>query len=215
MNQINIFTDINPSEKEAMMHCFQANIKHYKQGSTIMNYSNKFNKIGIIQQGQARLYMIDHEGRANMLATLNENDVFGELFTLPLEENEYYMEAVTECDVIFIGYEHIIKRCEKACPHHSQLINNLFQMSAETTRNLGCHLHILSQRSLRYKLSAYFNFLFSNQQKNPITIPISFSSLSDYLCVDRSAMMRELKKMNEEGLIASKGKKITLMGLSH
>jgi predicted transcriptional regulator len=35
--------------------------------------------------------------------------------------------------------------------------------------------------------------------------------MADYLFIDRSAMLREMKKMREEELIESKGKKIKLL----
>ena len=41
-------------------------------------------------------------------------------------------------------------------------------------------------------------------------IPVSLSDLADYLSVDRSAMMREIKKMKNENIIIAKGCKITL-----
>ena len=40
---------------------------------------------------------------------------------------------------------------------------------------------------------------------------MSLSNLSDYLCVDRSAMMREIKKLNDEGIIKSEKKFITIL----
>ena len=36
------------------------------------------------------------------------------------------------------------------------------------------------------------------------TIPMSLSALADYISVDRSSMMRELRKMKEEGIIDDK-----------
>ncbi len=44
-----------------------------------------------------------------------------------------------------------------------------------------------------------------------ITLPISMTSLADYLSVDRSAMMRELKCLVDEGFISRDGNKIKLL----
>ena len=40
---------------------------------------------------------------------------------------------------------------------------------------------------------------------------MSLSNLADYLCVDRSAMMRELKKLNDEKIILSEKKTVTIL----
>ena len=44
-------------------------------------------------------------------------------------------------------------------------------------------------------------------------LPISFSLsvLADYIATDRSAMMRELKRLREEGVVCSEGRRFTLL----
>lgn len=211
MDKINIFTDISLKDKEAMLECFHAEKKHYYANSLIMNYASNFSKIGIIQSGNAVLCMIDLEGHINILADFTNNEVFGELFSLPFDNNNYFVKASSDCDIIFIEYQHLIKRCNNACLFHSQLVNNLFHMTAETTRRISMHLHLLSQRTIRNKLIAYFDFLALEQHRDTVQLPITYTTLADYLCIDRSAMMREIKKLNTEQLISSKGKKISLI----
>ena len=47
------------------------------------------------------------------------------------------------------------------------------------------------------------------RQKPSFQLPFSRSALADYISADRSAMMRELKKMREEGLVSTDGREIT------
>ena len=53
--------------------------------------------------------------------------------------------------------------------------------------------------------------LFSYKDFSCFSLPLSLSDLADYLAVDRSAMMRELKKLNNEHIIYSKGQNITIL----
>ena len=46
---------------------------------------------------------------------------------------------------------------------------------------------------------------------NTFDLPFSISALADYICSDRSAMMREMKNMRQNGLIDADGRKITLL----
>ena len=48
-------------------------------------------------------------------------------------------------------------------------------------------------------------------EKCTFYLPLPLSDLADYLSVDRSAMMREIKKMNEENIIISEKRKITVI----
>ena len=62
-------------------------------------------------------------------------------------------------------------------------------------------IEILSKRTTRDKLLAYFSFLSNWKTKRVFTIPFSYTDLADYLGIDRSAMMREIKTLKEDGVI--------------
>ena len=47
--------------------------------------------------------------------------------------------------------------------------------------------------------------------KNSFRLPFSLSMLADYIATDRSAMMRELKKLKDEGFLTSDGRQIRLL----
>ena len=69
----------------------------------------------------------------------------------------------------------------------------------------------MSKRSIRDKLLGYFNLLSSRNLSSTLSLPFSLTDLADYLSVDRSAMMRELKFLKEEGIVKKSGNKITLL----
>ena len=69
----------------------------------------------------------------------------------------------------------------------------------------------MSKKTIREKLISYFKILSEKNFSKTLTLPLSLTDLSDYLSVDRSAMMRELKLLREEGFIKKNGNKITLM----
>ena len=43
------------------------------------------------------------------------------------------------------------------------------------------------------------------------TLPLTYTELSSYLSVDRSAMTREIKNLKEDGFIKTNGHKITIL----
>lgn len=204
MSSFSIFTGITEEEKQHMFHCFAPTSKVFFDGETIMNYAHKIDKIGILLSGRAHLSCIDYEGRHSILEQLEKNDIFGEVFTLPLEDFQYYIIADTACDVLFIDYAQVIKRCSNACAEHSRLVNNLLQMTAAKAQSMAMHINILSRRTTRQKLITYFEIHARKAKEGYFTIPMSLSSLADYISVDRSSMMRELRKMKEEGMISDK-----------
>jgi len=72
-------------------------------------------------------------------------------------------------------------------------------------------IEILTKKTIRNKLLEYFNITSKKNGSRNIYIPFNYTDLADYLAIDRCAMSRELKYLKEEGLIETKGKRITLL----
>lgn len=69
---------------------------------------------------------------------------------------------------------------------------------------------LLHQRSIRARLLHFFHEEIAVQHGKTIRLPIPFTDLADYLAVERTAMMKELKKMKDEGLISGKQRLLTI-----
>ena len=67
------------------------------------------------------------------------------------------------------------------------------------------------QRNIREKILTYFDMLSKRSVRKSFTLPYSYTDLADYLSIDRSAMMRELKLLIDEGFVKKSGSKITLL----
>lgn len=76
---------------------------------------------------------------------------------------------------------------------------------------LNTRIELLTKRSIRDKLIGYFTLISSKNLNKSFTLPFSLTDLADYLSVDRSAMMREMKSLKEEGFIEKNGNRITLL----
>lgn len=111
---------------------------------------------------------------------------------------------------MFIDYAHVIKRCENACWHHSQLVSNLLQMIALQSRQQVQRIYVLSRTTTRKKLLAYLESLSEELHSRKIRIPMSYTELAQYLSVDRSAMTREMKSLENEGMLAKDGRTVCL-----
>lgn len=207
----NIFDGINERSFSQICKCFNTTTRSYKIGETIINYSNQNESIGIILKGEAEVVKYDIDGNRAIIERLSKNEIFGKLFTYLSGDSDTRVVCSKNCEILFIDYYHIVKRCEKACEHHSVFVSNMLNILAERSIEQSAKIDILSQRTLRRKLMSYFILESKKQNKMTFSLPFSLASLADYLCVDRSAMLREMKKMREDGIIISKAKKITLL----
>jgi CRP-like cAMP-binding protein len=208
-----LFQGIQYEEYLRMLTCFQAVQKSFRADDLIYDFADPGNNaVGIIERGNAALIRIDEEGVSTVMEDLGAGGVFGR--TLAFAGTGYdSLEVVcrTPCDVLFIDYPHILKRCENACLHHSLLVQNMLRLMGGKAQGLSERVDVLSRRSIREKLLCYFRQLAEKEDGQNFQLPFSLSTLADYIATDRSAMMRELKKLKEEELIVSDGRKFTLL----
>ncbi len=210
MNEIHIFDNISKEELDRMIVCFHAKIKQFPAQTRISSSTKNLEQIGVMLSGEADLIKYDFDGYRNIIEHLGEQDLFGHVFLQPFDDNDMEVISTTPCEVLYFDYKHLIKRCESACLHHSLLVNNVLQIFSAKTRRLHSRIEILSQRTTRNKLMIYFNHLSFKNHSNQFTLPFTLNSMADYLFIDRSAMLREMKKLREEGLIESKGRHIVI-----
>lgn len=210
-NKNHLFYNIDENEQKSMMSCFNTYLKSFEAGEIICFFSDENTGIGIVESGCAQVVHSLMNGSKTILENLKEGDIFGQMFYFHSSRENITVEATSKCSIRFIDYEHIIKRCSRACTHHSQLVHNILCMISDKTQDVCEHLEILSQRSIRDRLNAYFEILSSKAGSNTFEIPFNMTTLADYLSVDRSAMSRELGKMKDEGLIEASHRIITLL----
>ncbi|MGE4213484.1 MAG: Crp/Fnr family transcriptional regulator [Anaerotignaceae bacterium] len=206
-----LFYGIDHNDCMQMLSCFESNVKNFTPKETICNYSQGNTKIGILQSGLANMIRIDHEGNRTILETLEKNNVFGEALAFSgSSKDSIFVECEKPCSVIFFDYSHITKRCENACMHHTVLVQNMFRLIAEKLLIMSSRVEVLSHRTIRGKLMCYFNITSTAQNNYSFALPFSVSALADYICTDRSAMMRELKNMKNEGILQMDKRTVTL-----
>ena len=203
-----IFEGIEEEDIKKMLKCFDAKTRIFKKDRTIVTNIINIKMIGIILEGTANMEKYDYNGNRSIIEKLEKNSVFGEVFSRL--GSDISVIATSDCEVLFIEYEHLIKRCKKGCIYHSILTNNVLQLLSKKIVDLNERLEILSKRTIRDKLLSYFELLANNNPKRSFTLPFTYTDLADYLSIDRSAMMREIKNLKEEGFIETNGKKITL-----
>lgn len=192
-------------------NCTKMQKKFFPKGQIITTYIEKRKQICILLSGRADLIRYDLNGNRDIIERFYENDVFGEAFYPVNINNELFVEATDKCEILMFSYDNINTKCKSNCKFHTTLISNLFELTLKRTIQQNKRIEILSKRTIREKLLSYFSLLSGKEFNKTITLPFSLTNLADYLSVDRSAMMRELKTLSDEGFILKSGNKITLL----
>lgn len=192
-------------------NCSKMQKKHFKKSEIITTYIQKRNQVCILISGEADLVRYDYNGNKSIVEHFTQNDIFGEVFYTITTNNELFVIAKKNCEVIFLIYDNLRQKCKTTCKFHQTLSQNFSELILQKVTILNNRIELLTQRSTRDKLIGYFSTLSARNFSKTFKLPFSLTDLADYLSVDRSAMMRELKSLKEDGFIEKTGNTITLL----
>ncbi|HEX3030043.1 MAG TPA: Crp/Fnr family transcriptional regulator [Clostridia bacterium] len=197
-----LFKGFEPVDLENILRCLSGRAVSYKKNDIIILSGAPVDFVGIVLSGSIKIMKDDIEGNTNILTKLGANDIFAEAFAYAgISESPVTVQAEENCEILFIDCKKIIKSCHNACSFHSRLIENMLSLVAKKNIMLNQKIEIISKRTTREKLLMYLEIQKRIMHSSKFTIPYNRGALAHYLCLDRSAMSRELCKMRDEGLI--------------
>ena len=202
---------VSPQEYQTMHACLGVYEQSFRPDDVIYDFGDGRRMLGIVSQGSAVVERIDREGGRAILEHLGPGGVFGEMMMFKAAgDDSVVVRAAAPTRVSFLRSEAVMRRCEHACACHSRMVENLFRLVTEKATSLSERVEVLSRRSIREKLLRYFQLQAAKGHGPSFQLPFSLSALADYISADRSAMMRELKKMKDERLVEVAGRQVTL-----
>lgn len=197
-----MFDGIQPEERKAMLGCIGYHIGRFRRGDIVAFEAENIQHIGIVLSGAVDMIKEDLWGNKTMLVRSRRNEIFGETFACGSDNLSVVTFLVSEdADVLFLPFNRVMHSCTMACQFHHRLIENMVHIIADKNRDLMRKVEVVSKRTIREKLLAYLSIQAQIQESRYFEIPLGRIELAEYLCVDRSALTRELTKMKEDGLI--------------
>ena len=191
--------------RKNLSKCVNVNTKIYTNKELILSYTPIKKQIGFITYGKAFVIKTDIDGNTTIMRELKENDIFSNLF-YKYSEDEIYIVSNNYTEVVFIDYYSTLKNCQKDCPFHTNLVIQLFELLIEDNRLLTEKIELLSKRSVREKITFFLKKRMNKE--NIFKVTTSYKAIAEYIAVDRSNFMRELNKMEKEGLLKKDGRLI-------
>jgi len=191
--------------------CFRVSSKFFPRGSSITTYIEKRNQMCILLEGSAELIRYDFNGNKTIIGQFTSGDIFGEAFYPAKTNNELFVMAKEDSKVLIFLYNNINYKCKQNCKVHNEFMQKLQLLIINNVVNLNTKIELLSKKNIRDKLLSYFDLLASQKLSKSFILPLSLTDLADYLSIDRSAMMRELSHLKDEGFIEKNGRKIKLL----
>lgn len=182
-----------------LLQCKRAYIKSYSKNENIIFPQNS-NLVLLVTKGLVKVNRFFDNKQVN-IDKLGIGDIL--FCDFILETDDIIFECAKSSDILFIDYNCMIDNLS-----NTNYLNLIFKLIMDSNIKLRQRINILSNKTTESKLLLYFK---KHSKNSCCVLSISYSDLADYLCVDRSSMMRTLSNMEKCGLINRRGRRIIVL----
>lgn len=197
-----LFDDLTETEILNSLECLEYRTKIYKKDDIIFCTGDKISAIGLVLKGSVFVFKEDIMGNRVILSSIGESSIFGEAFIYSdVSYSPVNVVSSTNSEIIFLNFNNIIHTCKNNCSIHGVLVKNMLKVIANKNLLLNNKIEILSAKTTRDKLMAYFNLEMKQNNSNKFKTQYNREHLADFLNLNRSNMSRELSKMCEDNII--------------
>ena len=198
-----LFRGMTDSEIAEALQVLEAHEKRYKKSETLLIAGTITERMGLVLQGSVTIESNDAWGNRTIISHVGNGQVFAE--TYALLENEPMLVDVTaseDCRVLFLRSGRIQSLNSSLEPWALKYITNLLTISMHKNLILSGRSFHTAPKTIRGRVMAYLNSVSLQKRSREFDIPFDRQQLADYLNLERSALSKELGKMQREGLIS-------------
>lgn len=203
MSDISLFKDVD----KFLLKNVDMIKKKYTKGSTVYEKGRVCNSLDIVLSGNLVAYATSANGSESRVFSFEKDNTIGaNLLFGNINRYPFNIYATTNCELL-----HINKDAVEALLKDYEFTLNFVKILSLNSQVMNQKIAIYTQKTLRENLMDYFNTLSLQQDRGLIKLSMSKKQLADYLGVQRPSLFRELKKMQDEGLIFVSNKEIQLI----
>lgn len=210
-----LFQNMNDDEINKCLATCRVYEKTYKKNSFILYASEKTETMGLVLEGSVTVESNDLWGNRTILSYVGKGGLFAETYaiiqTVPLAVD---VVANEKCRILFLyigllssmnaNFENR-EQTENITPNWKfKFLYNLLQVSSRKNLHLSARSFHTSPKTIRTKVMAYLNTISLQKKTCEFSIPFDRQQLADYLNVERTALSKELGKMQKDGLLTTK-----------
>ena len=172
--------------------------RSFIRGEVLVHAGAPNRSVGVVLAGWIEAARPAPDGSRLPITRMGPGGVFGDVLGGSSLDSPVTVTARTACDVLLIPYERLLR---PDSPAGQQVLQNLVRTISDKYFLLARRVDLLLLHSLRAKAAAYLVAEADRLGRTTFRIPFTRAQLADYLNCDRSALSRELSRMQREGLL--------------
>lgn len=207
-----LFSGVSEEKLIATFYNLQGTIKCYHEGETVLCEGDIADYIGVVLRGSLFVSKLFLDGKHSLIHHLNTlSMVAADIACTDTKKSPYFIYAKEEASVFFIPLEIIEKQGKINEEIRLCMMSNLLKIVANESIRKYYKIVILSRKSIRERMLIYLHIQQKIRKADTFSIPFNREELSEYLCVNRSALSNELSLLQKEGILEIKRNRIKIL----
>jgi len=195
-----LFTGLDAKEVDAFLQAARCRFDSFPRGAILLSQGDRVTAAGVLLAGKIKAYRLNRQGEENLQSVLSPGSMFGDiLMATDNGKSPVTVEALEDARVLFVPFKSIM-----AAPGDfgdRLRVNLLHDLSARYWA-LNRKVRYLSERSLRGRIALFLLDAAGDQGGLTFTLNMTREAMASLLGVNRSALSRELSRMEKDGLLA-------------
>lgn len=199
LQSTSLFHGLSAEALDGLLGRLGAVRRSYIRGAVLVQAGQPSRSVGIILAGAIEAVRLAPDGSRLPITRMGPGGVFGDVLGGSSLTSPVTVTARSPCEVLLVPYDRLLRPDGSAAGQ--QVLQNLVRTISDKYFLLARRVDLLLLRSLRAKVSAYLLAEAERAGQLTFRIPFTRAQLADYLNCDRSALSRELSRMQREGLL--------------
>ena len=195
-----LFQGMSEEELKEALSALHAREQQFRKGALIFHAGSITRHMGIVLAGSVTIESNDIWGNRTILSHVGRGQVFAESYALL--ENAPMLVDVTaneDCRILFLNLGNLSLFQKPSTSWVIKIMNNLLGITAGKNLHLTGRSFHTAPKTVRGRILAYLNSVSLQSGSCEFDIPFDRQQLADYLNLDRTALSKELGKMQREG----------------
>lgn len=201
-----LFEGLSDGEISAVAEKIKFEYKTFSRGEEIFVYGSDDGKLCNLAEGVAETIRTDENGAVALIERFSAGAAFGYGEGKELGRDYAVVVAKTRCAVWIAD---VCGVDLKTLP--AGFLVNLLGCQQKRLAEFAARTNVLLGKTIRDKLLCYFRNCADEAGSDCFDLKITLTGLSDLVFADRSAMMREIKKLRDDEIVKIDRKKVTML----
>lgn len=180
--------------------------RNFKKGETIYSPGDEPVLI-IVATGKLKVYQLSDSGREQLLRLVAPGEYVGQNALFGAVNGNVYVDALEDtltCTLRQSDFKNLLLK-------EPTLAIRILEINARIAADLEKQSRFLLMEDVETRLATYLLDLSGGGDRDSFTVPMKWKDLAAYLGTTAETLSRKLKKLEEDGIIRRKGRKVDIL----